>query len=29
MSPATHFLIGWMVANTGKLERRDRAAAAG
>lgn len=26
MSPATHFLIGWMVANTGKLERRDRGA---
>ncbi len=26
MSPATHFLIGWMVANTGGLERRDRAA---
>ncbi len=26
MSPATHFLIGWMVANAGKLERRDRAA---
>ena len=25
MSPATHFLLGWMVANTGKLERRDRA----
>jgi len=24
MSPATHFLLGWMVANTGKLERRDR-----
>jgi len=26
MSPATHFLIGWMVANTGGLDRRERAA---
>ncbi len=26
MSPATHFLFGWMVANTARLERRDRAA---
>ena len=26
MSPATHFLVGWMVANTGGLERRERAA---
>ena len=26
MSPATHFLLGWMVANTGGLERRERAA---
>lgn len=26
MSPATHFLLGWMVANTAKLERRERAA---
>ena len=26
MSPATHFLVGWMVANTGGLNRRERAA---
>ena len=26
MSPATHFLIGWVVANTGGLNRRERAA---
>ncbi len=26
MSPATHFLIGWIVANRSKLERRERAA---
>ena len=26
MSPVTHFLVGWMVANTGGLNRRDRAA---
>jgi membrane-bound metal-dependent hydrolase YbcI (DUF457 family) len=25
MSPITHFLFGWMVANTGGLGRRDRA----
>ncbi len=25
MSPATHFLSGWLLANTAKLERRDRA----
>ena len=28
MSPATHFLTGWLVANGPKLERRDRAAVA-
>ncbi len=28
MSPATHFLVGWMVANTGGLERRERVAVA-
>ena len=26
MSPATHFLVGWMVANTGGLNRRERTA---
>ena len=26
MSPATHLLIGWMVANAGSLDRRERAA---
>ena len=26
MSPVTHFLAGWMVANTGGLNRRERAA---
>ena len=25
MNPATHFLVGWAVANGGKLERKDRA----
>lgn len=25
MSPVTHFLIGWVVANAGGLDRRDRA----
>ena len=25
MSPVTHFLVGWMVANTGGLNRRERA----
>ena len=25
MNPATHFLVGWTVANGGKLERKDRA----
>jgi len=24
MSPVTHFLVGWMVANSANLERRDR-----
>ncbi len=27
MSPVTHFLVGWVVANTGGLNRRERAAA--
>lgn len=25
MNPVTHFLAGWLVANAGRLERRDRA----
>ncbi len=25
MSPVTHFFIGWLVANTAKLDKRDRA----
>lgn len=25
MNPATHFLAGWLIANMGQLERRDRA----
>jgi inner membrane protein len=24
MSPVTHLLIGWLVANTGRLERKER-----
>jgi inner membrane protein len=24
MSPITHFLLGWLVANTGKLDRKER-----
>lgn len=28
MNPVTHFLVGWMVANTGGLDRRERAAVA-
>lgn len=28
MSPATHFLIGWLTANSTRLERRERAAVA-
>jgi membrane-bound metal-dependent hydrolase YbcI (DUF457 family) len=28
MSPATHFLVGWMVANSTELNRRERAAVA-
>lgn len=28
MSPATHFLVGWMVANSTRLDRRERAAVA-
>jgi membrane-bound metal-dependent hydrolase YbcI (DUF457 family) len=28
MSPATHFLVGWMVANSAELNRRERAAVA-
>jgi hypothetical protein len=24
MSPVTHFLVGWVVANAGGLDRRDR-----
>lgn len=28
MSPATHFLVGWMVANSTQLNRRERAAVA-
>lgn len=26
MSPVTHFLVGWLVANTASLDRRERAA---
>jgi len=25
MSPITHFLLGWIVANTDRLNRRERA----
>jgi len=25
MNPVTHFLTGWLIANTDHLERRDRA----
>ena len=28
MSPVTHFLVGWMVANSARLERRERAVVA-
>jgi inner membrane protein len=28
MSPVTHFLVGWMVANSASLQRRERAAVA-
>jgi hypothetical protein len=26
MSPVTHFLMGWVVANAAKLDRKERAA---